>query len=84
MYKTVVKIDGMACGMCECHVNDAIRSTFDVKKVESSHKKKQAVIVSDSIPDTEKLKQVVSSLGYTVLDIRSEECEKKRFSLFGR
>ena len=25
MYKTVVKVDGMMCGMCESHVNEAVR-----------------------------------------------------------
>ena len=39
MTKTVLKIDGMMCGMCESHVNDAIRTAFAVKKVSSSHAK---------------------------------------------
>ena len=25
MIKTTLRIDGMMCGMCEAHVNDAIR-----------------------------------------------------------
>ena len=25
MYKITVDVDGMACGMCEAHVNDAVR-----------------------------------------------------------
>lgn len=33
MFRTVVKIDGMMCGMCEAHINDAIRRNFNVKKV---------------------------------------------------
>ena len=37
MFETTVKIDGMMCGMCEAHVNDAIRSKLNVKKVTSSH-----------------------------------------------
>ncbi len=28
MVKTTLKIDGMMCGMCESHVNDAIRNAF--------------------------------------------------------
>lgn len=32
MVKTIVGIDGMMCGMCESHVNDVIRKSFDVKK----------------------------------------------------
>ena len=41
MVKTTLGIDGMMCGMCESHMNDAIRNNFDVKKVTSSHSKKQ-------------------------------------------
>ena len=33
MIKMTVGIEGMACGMCEAHVNEAIRNTFRVKKV---------------------------------------------------
>mgnify|MGYP002227653021 FL=1 len=28
MIKTTVKVDGMMCGMCESHVNDAVRRAF--------------------------------------------------------
>ena len=28
MVKTTLKIDGMMCGMCESHVNDAIEMLF--------------------------------------------------------
>ena len=39
MIKTTLKIDGMACSMCESHVNDAVRNAVPVKKVTSSHTK---------------------------------------------
>ena len=35
MIETILKIDGMACGMCESHINDVVRRTCDVKKVTS-------------------------------------------------
>ena len=35
MTQTTIKIDGMMCGMCESHVNDAISRAFKVKKVTS-------------------------------------------------
>lgn len=47
MVKTIVGIDGMMCGMCESHVNDVIRKSFDVKKVSSSHSKKRTEIISE-------------------------------------
>ena len=46
MVKTTLKIDAMACGMCEAHVNDAIRKAFSVKKVSSSHAKGRTEILS--------------------------------------
>ncbi len=35
MVKITLEVEGMACGMCEAHVNDAIRKAFPVKKVTS-------------------------------------------------
>lgn len=32
MIKTTIQIDGMMCGMCETHIQDAIRKHFKVKK----------------------------------------------------
>lgn len=49
MVKTVLKIDGMACRMCEAHVNDAVRKAFAVKKVTSSHTKGRTEILSDKL-----------------------------------
>ena len=47
MYKTTAKIDGMACSMCEAHVNETVRRAFPVKKVTSSHKKGECVILAE-------------------------------------
>ena len=56
MVKTTLGIDGMMCGMCESHMNDAIRNNFDVKKVTSSHSKKQTVIITEQDIDEQELK----------------------------
>lgn len=69
MTQTVLKIEGMACGMCESHVNDAIRNNFSVKKVKSSHKKGETVIKSEEPLDAEKLKRVIADTGYTLVSI---------------
>ena len=45
MIKTTLKIDGMMCGMCESHMNDLIRKNFQVKKVTSSAKDGETVII---------------------------------------
>ena len=41
MWKYTAQVDGMMCGMCESHVNDAVRKAFPVKKVTSSRSKKR-------------------------------------------
>lgn len=47
MLKVTAKIDGMACSMCESHVNDAVRKAFSVKKLATSHRKSETVILSE-------------------------------------
>ena len=41
MFKITVDVDGMQCGMCENHVNEAVRGAFPVKKVSSSHRSEE-------------------------------------------
>ena len=61
MEKIVVKVDGMQCGMCEAHVNEAVRAAFPVKKVTSSHAKGETVILTEQDIDDAKLKEVIDS-----------------------
>ncbi len=77
MIRTCVKVSGMVCGMCETHVNDAIRSAFTVRKVRSSRVKGETVIESDNPIDTDKLKQVINATGYIVLSVNGQETTKK-------
>ena len=60
MQKITVKIDGMACGMCESHVNEAIRKAFPVQKVTSSHRKGEAVILSENAIDETTLREALA------------------------
>lgn len=82
MIKTTLKIDGMMCGMCESHINYAIRNSFDVKKVNSSHTKGETVIVSKEALDEDKIKSVIDKTGYELQSVSSEELEEKK-GLFG-
>lgn len=77
MICTTVKIDGMMCGMCEAHINDAIRRTFPVKKVSSSHKKGLCVILSEDAPDPERLRAVIDETGYQMISAQTAPYEKK-------
>lgn len=82
MIETIVKVDGMMCGMCEGHINDAIRSHFPVKKVSSSHSKGRTVIRSQEALDQSQLRQVIDATGYKALDVVSRPVEKR--GLLGR
>ncbi|MBE6929454.1 MAG: ATPase P [Ruminococcaceae bacterium] len=82
MVRIIVGIDGMACEMCEAHVNDTIRKNFQVQKVKSSHRKKEAEIIAEAEIDAEAIKKAITPLGFTVTDVKSEPYEKKSFSLF--
>lgn len=82
MVKITVGIEGMACGMCEAHINEAVRNAFQVKKVTSSHTKKQTVILAEKDIPEQELKSVVAKAGYDAVSVSSEPYEKKR--LFGR
>ena len=68
----------MMCGMCESHVNDAVRKVFQVDKVTSSHSKGETVIISEKPVDEAKLKTAISATGYEVKGISSELYEKKK------
>ena len=78
MVRTTVKLDGMMCGMCESHVNDAVRKAFQVNKVTSSHTKGETVIITDTPVDEAKLKTAISVTGYEVKGVTSEPYEKKK------
>lgn len=81
MYQITLKIDGMACGMCESHVNDAIRAKFPVKKVTSSHSKGESVILTEQEIGEDALRGVIEPTGYKVTGYISVPYEKK--GLFG-
>lgn len=81
MWKYTVGVQGMMCGMCEAHTNDAVRRAFSVKKVTSSHAKGETVILTEQELDEDLLKKTIKDLGYDVSNIQKEPYHKK--GLFG-
>lgn len=67
MITTTLGIEGMACSMCESHINDAIRRNFSVKRVKSNRKKKTCVVVSEEPLDKSKVAEVIANLGYDLV-----------------
>ena len=83
MNKTILKIDGMACGMCEAHIKDVIRKTFPkAKKVTASHRSGEASFISEEAVDEDLLKKAIDATGYRVISVSAENAKKK--GLFGR
>ena len=77
MIETILKIDGMACGMCESHINDVVRRTCSVKKVDEIR-----IAGACSYPvDEAALRAAIKDTGYEVKEVSSAPCEKK--GLFG-
>ena len=75
MIQTTVKVSGMACSMCEAHINDAIRAAFSVEKVSSSHSKGETVILSKEPLGENALRAAINATGYM---------RRKAFSISGR
>jgi len=82
MIRTVLKVEGMACAMCEAHINDTVRNTVPVKGVASSRKTGETVILSEQPVDAEALKRAIEAIGYRVGTVTSEPYEKRGFRLF--
>lgn len=77
MIKITVSIEGMVCDMCAAHINDAIRKAFPVKKVTSSYRKNQTIILTENNITEQALKQVIDATGYQFIEMNSEHYEKK-------
>ncbi len=76
MEQITLGIEGMACGMCEAHINDVVRNNFPVKKVTSSRQKKQTVILTEKPIDLDHLKEVVDQTGSQVVSVKTAPYEK--------
>ena len=81
MIETILKIDGMACGMCESHINDVVRRTCNVKKVTSSHSRGETVVLSEQPLDEAALQAAIRETGYELKGMTANPYEKK--GLFG-
>ena len=82
MKKVTLTIEGMACPMCEAHMNETVRKTVrDAKKVSSSFKKGETTFLTEDNVDREQLKKAIDSTGYLLVDVKEEEFVRR--GLFG-
>ena len=83
--KITIQVGGMVCGMCEAHVNDAVRRALPVKKVSSRRAKKETVILAEQDIEDSLIEAVVKESGYEFLGITREESKPRGLSrLFRR
>ena len=82
MNRTVIKIEGMACPMCEAHISETIRKAVpDAKKVSASHKKGEASFLTEGEVDLALLQQDIDKTGYRYLSGETTPYVKR--GLFG-
>ena len=77
MHKYILGIDGMKCGMCESHINDLMRRNYKLKKVSSSHKKNETIMITDIDINIDDIKKLLEPTGYKLLSFNKEEAVKK-------
>ena len=82
MFKVTMKIDGMSCGMCEAHVNDAVRNALPAKKLKSSFKRGTTEFLTEEKPSEDELRKVIDATGYELKECRIEPAEDRK-KLFG-
>jgi len=77
MKKVTVGVEGMACSMCEAHVQEAIRKAFpEAKKVKADRKKKQVTFISEAEPEAADVEEAVKASGYDYTGVAVEEAKK--------
>lgn len=83
MQEIMLEVEGMHCGMCETHVNDVVRRVAGVKKVTSSHRKGQALVLAEDAVSSEAIRSAIEKQGYRVGSVQAHSYEK-RHRFFGK
>lgn len=82
MTELTITVNGMACPMCEAHINDAVRKAANVKKVSSSHRKNRTIVIAEDDVSQDDIANAIKAQGYDVGEIVRKPYEKR--GLFGR
>ncbi|MBP5574813.1 MAG: heavy-metal-associated domain-containing protein [Bacilli bacterium] len=77
MNKYILGIDGMKCGMCELHVEDAIRKAVQVKRIKGSRVKKNVEVFTELNLSEDDFKCFLSSTGYRITSFERVSAIKK-------
>ena len=83
MLRTVVKIEGMLCAMCEAHIRETIRKAIPgAEKLTASKGKQEASFLTETPVAAAALRAAIDATGYCCMGVESEPYEKKGW--FGR
>lgn len=80
MIETVIGIEGMACAMCEAHIQDAIRRACATRSVKARRRSHDCRIISADPLDKELLRATIARAGYEMTTF--SESSRKRRGLF--
>ena len=72
MVKVTVNVEGMMCGHCEAHVNEAIKKAFGAEDVVSSHESNTTVFTAPEKVDEARVEEVIKEAGYEFKGITQE------------
>lgn len=67
--KKKITIEGMGCGSCVAHINDALKGICGVKAVEVNLAEKNAIVELEHDVADEKLTTAVNDAGYNVVEV---------------
>ncbi len=72
MNKYILGIDGMRCGMCEMHVEEAIKKVISAKRVAASHINKNVVIITEENLDEYDFEKALKETGYRITSFKRD------------
>ena len=79
MNKYVLGIDGMRCGMCELHVEEAIAKAIKIKKAKASRFKKRVIVFTELNLDQEDFVKALDQTGYRMTSFERMPAIRKLF-----
>ena len=79
MNKYILGIDGVKCGMCEMHVEDTVRKSFNYEKVKANRFKSEVVLISQDEINHEDFVKAFYPTGYRITSYQKTQAVKKLF-----
>lgn len=65
----IVSIEGMKCEHCANKIKNALADIKEIKKIKIDLSRKEVILISDKSIDQNELKEIISNLGYQVIEI---------------